>query len=97
MKIDSISYLTPKIANESTEHPSSVNNNFGHWITEQVMNTNNQLNQADAALHQLATGQSIPLHQTMIALEQAKLSFQYLEQIRNRLMSAYQELLREQI
>ena len=33
----------------------------------------------------------------MITLEQAKLSFQYLEQIRNRLMSAYQDLLREQI
>ncbi|MCL5271969.1 MAG: flagellar hook-basal body complex protein FliE, partial [Gammaproteobacteria bacterium] len=59
--------------------------------------TNNQLNAADEALTQLASGHAENLHQTMLTLEQAKLSFQYLEQIRNRLMTAYQDLLREQI
>ena len=70
---------------------------FSHWLTESISNTNHQLVNADNALQQLASGQSPSLHETMLSLEQAKLSFQYLEQIRNRLMGAYQEILREQI
>ncbi len=70
---------------------------FVEWIGQQMVSTNEQLNSADKALEDLASGHSENLHHTMLTLEQAKLSFQYLEQIRNRLMSAYQELLREQI
>lgn len=70
---------------------------FTHWLSEKILDTNTQLNNADLALTELATGQADNLHQTMLTLEQAKLSFHFLEQIRNRLMSAYQDLLREQI
>lgn len=70
---------------------------FSNWLKEQLIETNHQLITADHALQQLARGEAASLHQTMLHLEQAKLSFQFLEQIRNRLMSAYQELLREQI
>lgn len=70
---------------------------FANWLLESVSNTNQQLLAADTALQQLASGQAVSLHQTMLTLEEAKLSFQYLEQIRNRLMAAYQDILREQI
>lgn len=66
---------------------------FTHFLTD----TNDQLLAADTALQQLASGHATSLHQTMLTLEQAKLSFQFLEQVRNRLMSAYQDILREQI
>lgn len=70
---------------------------FANWLTQTVSKTNDQLLNADNALQQLASGQAVSLHQTMLTLEEAKLSFQYLEQIRNRLMTAYQDILREQI
>ena len=70
---------------------------FIQFLGQQLVDTNNKLNGADQVLEDLALGRAENLHQTMITLEQAKLSFQYLEQIRNRLMTAYQELLREQI
>lgn len=70
---------------------------FTQLVSQHILDTNHQLNAADKALHDLASGHTENLHQTMITLEQAKLSFQYLEQIRNRLMSAYHDLLREQI
>jgi flagellar hook-basal body complex protein FliE len=81
---------------KSTEY-SEPATNFSNWVGEKISETNDQLNAADEALTQLASGKAEHLHQTMITLEQAKLSFQYLEQIRNRLMTAYQDLLREQI
>ena len=76
------------------EKPTS---SFANWLTTTVSETNEQLVGADNALQQLASGQATNLHQTMLTLEQAKLSFQFLEQVRNRLMSAYQDILREQI
>jgi flagellar hook-basal body complex protein FliE len=97
MNIEPISHLllsATKTNIEATQKPEAT---FGQWLGEQVADTNNQLNAADQALNELASGRTENLHQTMITLEQAKLSFQYLEQIRNRLMTAYQELLREQI
>lgn len=83
--------LSPGIKQETTV------SDFGSLIVNQLTNTNHQLIEADQSLIKLAAGQTENLHQTMLNLEQAKLSFQYIEQIRNRLMTAYQELLREQI
>jgi flagellar hook-basal body complex protein FliE len=55
------------------------------------------LNVADRELQALATGQTQNLHQTMIALEEAKLSFQLLVQVRNRVLEAYQDVMRMQV
>ena len=97
MNIDSVSHLLPTVNKTSVEFTKPAESSFSSWLGDQVLNTNHQLNTADNALNQLAAGRAENLHETMITLEQAKLSFQYLEQIRNRLMSAYQDLLREQI
>ncbi len=99
MSITPINHLTSTFDTLASKEASAtkVEGNFSQWLSEQVAETNTQLNSADQALNDLASGQSTNLHQTMITLEQAKLSFQYIEQIRNRLMSAYQDLLREQI
>ena len=70
---------------------------FAYWLSESISDTNHQLLAADNALQQLASGRTENLHQAMITMEEAKLSFQFLEQIRNRLMTAYQDILREQV
>lgn len=70
---------------------------FANWLGDAISTTNTQLLAADETLQQLASGQAVSLHQSMLTMEEAKLSFQYLEQIRNRLMAAYQDILREQI
>lgn len=97
MNIGEISPLLQHYKIESTEQTKPVEGSFSQWLSDKIGDTNNQLNAADEALTGLATGKIENLHQAMITMEQAKLSFQYLEQIRNRLMSAYQDLLREQI
>lgn len=43
------------------------------------------------------TGQSQNVHQTMAALQEADVSFQLMMQIRNKLVSAYEEIQRMQI
>jgi len=43
------------------------------------------------------TGESKDLHSTVIAMQKADLSFQMMMQVRNKLMQAYQEIIRMQI
>jgi len=82
---------------KEAELPVKTSPSFANWLQGKLSETNEQLINADQALQQLASGQAPSLHETMLSLEQARLSFQFLEQLRNRLMSAYQEILREQI
>lgn len=97
MRIDGIDSIMLQPMKSKSMETHEAPGSFGNWMGNQITATNDQLNAADNALNDLASGRAENLHQTMLTLEQAKLSFQYLEQIRNRLMSAYQELLREQI
>lgn len=91
MKIDAIS---PEFFNLI---PSQNTPSFGQWLTEKMVDTNQQLIESDKALLSLAKGESQNLHQVMIQLEQAKLSLQVIEQVRTRTLSAYQDILKEQI
>jgi flagellar hook-basal body complex protein FliE len=52
---------------------------------------------ATAAQQNLQSGGSVSLHQAMIATEEANLSFQLMVETRNRLLDAYQELMRMQV
>ena len=52
---------------------------------------------ADASALQLATGGEVELHDVMLALEKANLGFQLSIQVRNKLIEAYQEIMRMQL
>ena len=53
--------------------------------------------EASQATEALMTGQTQNVHQTMVALEEADVSFQLMMQIRNKLVSAYEDIQRMQI
>jgi flagellar hook-basal body complex protein FliE len=70
---------------------------FGAWLSQSMARVDRDLVQADAGLQRLAAGEAQNLHQVMIALEEARLGLQLVVQVRNRLLEAYQEVLRMQI
>lgn len=53
--------------------------------------------EASQATEALMTGQTQNIHQTMVALQEADVSFQLMMQIRNKLVSAYEDIQRMQI
>lgn len=55
-----------------------------------------QLNSQDAAM-KLATGESKNIHEALISMEKASLSLQFTMQVRNRIVEAYQEIMRMQV
>lgn len=70
---------------------------FGDLLSEAVTKVNDIQWQADTAVMQLAAGEPIDLHQAMIAMDEASLSFDLAVQVRNRLVEAYQEVMRMQV
>jgi flagellar hook-basal body complex protein FliE len=70
---------------------------FGKWFAGEVANVNDKLVSADNQIRQLATGETQNLHDVMIQLEEARLSFQLLMQVRNHALEAYQEIMRTQV
>lgn len=70
---------------------------FGTWFAQEVGAVNASLVNADNDINKLAAGEATSLHDVMIRMEEAKLSFQLLAQVRNRLLDAYQEVMRMQV
>jgi len=72
-------------------------NGFGDILTGAVGEVNKLHHEADQAVEALAAGRSADVHNTMIALQKADVSFQLLMQIRNKVVSAYETVMRMQI
>ena len=53
--------------------------------------------QADQMVIDLATGRETNIHNTMVELEKADIALKYTVQLRNRALSAYEELMRIQV
>lgn len=70
---------------------------FGNLLGRLVTEVNDTQVHADEAVKGLISGQNVSLHQAVIATEEANVSFQLMVEVRNRLLDAYQELMRMQI
>ncbi|TAJ99480.1 MAG: flagellar hook-basal body complex protein FliE [Candidatus Manganitrophaceae bacterium] len=70
---------------------------FAETLKESIRQVNDAQLQADQAITDLTAGKQQDLHQTMIAIEKANLSFELMMQVRNKILSAYEEISRMQI
>lgn len=71
--------------------------NFSSTLKAEFDDINGKLAGAEQALQSLAIGRETNLHHVMLTLEEAKLSFQLLMQVRNKVLDAYQEIMRTQV
>jgi flagellar hook-basal body complex protein FliE len=70
---------------------------FEHALGDLVNNVAAKQSASSDAVHGLLAGEGVSLHQTMIAMEEANVSFQLMVEVRNKLLESYQELMRMQI
>lgn len=75
----------------------AADGDFGQWLTQQIDMLNQQVTGADMNVRLLALGEAGNIHEVMMRLEAAKLSFELAVQVRNRVLEAYQEIMRMQI
>jgi flagellar hook-basal body complex protein FliE len=74
--------------------PVSNGGMFGNIVERFIADTNSQQLAADQSVQRLATGQSDSVHETMLALTKADLSLRVFMEVRNKVIDAYQEVMR---
>ncbi len=96
--------LVPPAGGEVAELPSTLPaaapagaNEFSSMLGKMVSEVNAQQLNAAQNVNALQSGQNIPLHQAVISMEEASVSFQLMVEVRNKLMESYQEIMRMQI
>ena len=70
---------------------------FGKYFKEALAEVSRIQIEADQASQQLAAGGTEDLHQVMILTEKANLALELTIQVRNKLLEAYQEIMRMQV
>jgi flagellar hook-basal body complex protein FliE len=70
---------------------------FGNLLGQMVNEVGAKQAAAGDAVSGMLSGQNVSLHQAMIAMQEANVSFQLMVEVRNKLLESYQELMRMQI
>ncbi len=81
----------------ASREAASSGGGFTASLKDALSQVNDAQLQANHAVDALMTGQSENVHQAMLALQKADVSFQLMMQVRNKLVSAYEEIQRMQI
>mgnify|MGYP003566094995 FL=1 len=76
--------------------PTRLSNpgSFGKMLTDSIDQVNRLQVAADSSINDLAMGKQTDIHRTMVAMEKASISFELLMQIRNKVISAYDRIMR---
>jgi flagellar hook-basal body complex protein FliE len=74
--------------------PAAPGTSFGQVLKDSLAQVSQLQHEADASIESLATGGTATLHDTMLAVQKAELSFKLMMQVRNKIVEAYQEVMR---
>jgi flagellar hook-basal body complex protein FliE len=88
---------TPALATTSGADASSSGSSFLDAIGNALGQLNTQVNGADAAMAQFAAGGSADIHTVMLELQQASIGLKTGIAVRDKLLEAYQDLMRIQL
>ncbi|MZQ99730.1 MAG: flagellar hook-basal body complex protein FliE [Acidaminobacter sp.] len=71
--------------------------NFGDMLKTQLEKVENAQIRADGLTQQLVSGDSVELHEVLIATQEAKLMLEMTMQVRNKVVEAYKEMMTMQL
>ena len=99
-QIKALTFPTVPLVDNAAASPvagGASSTGFMDTLQHAISKANDIQLEAGQATQALMTGQTQNIHQAMVALQEADVSFQLMMQIRNKLVSAYEEIQRMQI
>jgi flagellar hook-basal body complex protein FliE len=85
--------LAPSVGGSSQADGKS----FAETLSEAVKSTNELQKTSDAKMQDLATGKTADIPDVMIAAEKADIAMRLMVNVRNKMIEAYQEIMRMQV
>jgi flagellar hook-basal body complex protein FliE len=74
-----------------------ANTSFSEILKDSINKVSELEKEANVEAEKLVKGEAQDIHNTMIAVEKADVSFQMMMQIRNKIINAYEEVMRIQV
>jgi flagellar hook-basal body complex protein FliE len=97
MALNSITPLSITSASEKAARPHHAVAQIGQTFSQALDQLSAAQTHSDTLIQRLAAGENVDLHTVMIAAEQADISFRVALALRDRLVEAYQEMMRMQV
>jgi flagellar hook-basal body complex protein FliE len=91
----SVQLIPPEIS--ANKNAQEVTKSFQETLDGFINDVNNLQNSADKAIDKMASGEAADVHEVMIAVEKAKVSFDLLLQVRNKMLDAYKQIMQMQM
>ncbi len=95
--LKSVSAIPGTAVRSAIEAPGPSAPGFGELLKHAVTRVNQMQTDAMHLQDAVAKGESVDIHQAIIAGEKAGLSFRLMTQVRNKLVGAYEEIMRMQV
>ena len=95
--INKINNNTQLIQPENSLKNKNHQISFSDTIKNYIKSVNNDQIAANNSIERFLKGEEKDIHNTMISIQKADISLQLMMQIRNKLVSAYQEIMRIQV
>ena len=95
--LKSIQTIPEPFASNPTKGTASSGPDFGDLLKGAVEQVNRMQHEAGRLEDAVARGEDVNIHQAVIAGEKAGLSFQLMTKVRNKLLDAYEEVMRMQV
>ena len=98
-RIDSANSLKESLLSEikGPQAGSAEKSGFAATLKDAINSVDKLQKTADVEMQNLATGKSQNLHETMIAAEKAEIALRLMVQVRNKMIEAYQDIMRMQV
>ena len=91
--VDASQLTIPDISINSAGSPST----WGHMVQQMVMDVNSKQQTAAQKVSDVLQGGPTPVHEAMVSSEEASLSFEFLAEMRNKVVDAYQQVMQMQV
>ncbi len=95
--IKGVSVAQVQEAISKQQNGNGQSGSFTALLQESIAKVSEVQVNADRAIESLAKGEATNVHEAMIAVEEANLSFNMMLQVRNKLLAAYEEIMRMQL
>ncbi|WP_413789084.1 flagellar hook-basal body complex protein FliE [Bacillus kandeliae] len=88
---------TNAIDNSKKVSPSEAQENFASTLKNSINELNKLETESTQMTDKMIRGEDVDLHQVLIASQKANVSMQFAMEVRNKVVEAYQEIMRMQM
>ncbi|MFH0920773.1 MAG: flagellar hook-basal body complex protein FliE [Fibrobacterota bacterium] len=87
----------PQIGKQKTVLNAEEVPSFSDTLKGFIKDVNSMQNHADQSIEKMVAGEITDVHQVMVAVEEANTAFSLMMELRNKMLDAYQEVMRMQV